>query len=42
MIDPDSQQALRLAIAERMRADRIVLDTLREEIRPQPIGVGRL
>jgi len=34
MIDPESQQILKREIVERMMADRVILDTLREEIRP--------
>lgn len=39
MIDPESQRALRQQIVERMVADRVVLDKLREEIRPLRNGV---
>src|SRR5215831_6396644 len=34
VIEPESQQLLRREIAERIKADRKLLDTLRNEIRP--------
>ncbi len=39
MIEPESQKALKREIVERMMADRVVLDKLREEIRPLRNGV---
>ena len=42
MIDPESHRALRREIAERMLADRAVLDTLRQEIRPLLASTRRI
>jgi hypothetical protein len=42
MIDPDSQRHLRDEIAARMQDDRVLLDTLREEIRPLRDRVRRI
>ncbi len=42
MIDPQSQSDLRRSIAARMKADRVLLDGLREEIRPLRVGVRLL
>jgi len=42
LIDPESHRALRREIAERMLADRAVLDTLRQEIRPLLASTRRI
>ncbi|MGH2389212.1 MAG: hypothetical protein ACRDIE_13490, partial [Chloroflexota bacterium] len=42
MIDPESHRLLRREIADRMRADRAVLDVLREEIRTLLTGIRRI
>src|SRR6266513_2302565 len=42
MIDPESRRHLREEIAARMQADRVLLDTLREEIRPLRDRVRRI
>lgn len=42
MIDPESQEKLKREIIERMMADRVILDKLREEIRPLRSAVRRI
>ena len=42
MVDPESQARMRAEIAERMRADRSLLDALRAEIRPLRDSVRRI
>jgi hypothetical protein len=42
LIDPESHRLLRREIADRMRADRAVLDVLREEIRTLLTGIRRI
>jgi hypothetical protein len=42
LIDPESHRQLRREIAERMQADRAVLDVLREEIRPLLASTRRI
>ncbi len=42
LVDPESQARMRAEIAERMRADRSLLDALRAEIRPLRDSVRRI
>src|SRR5262249_14359882 len=42
MIDPESQRQLKREIAERIRADRAILDKLREQVRPLHSEVRRI
>jgi len=42
VVDPESQTRMRGEIAERMRADKALLDTLRSEIRPYRDNVRRI
>lgn len=42
MIEPESHEKLRVEIAERIRADRKLLDDLRDEVRPLRTQVHRI